>query len=173
MFYGRGGTITGRHLELYKRGVNVSLGSDAPNWAGPLDVGEQGFVAMLTSREKTGQGDALEAEDILAMATINGARSLGWQDRIGSLEVGKRADLVIRRDDLPEAQPGLDPVRGIVFSSRSKSVDTVIVNGKVIVEDGHSVCVDEKQVYEQSRVAARNMLDRMGYSIPQRWPAVD
>ena len=173
MFYGRGGTIKGRHLELYQRGVNVSLGSDAPNWSGPLDVGEQGFIALLTSREKTGQGDALEAEDVLAMATINGARALGWEDRLGSLEVGKRADLVIRRDDLPEGQPGLDPIRGIVFSSRAKSVDTVIVNGKIIVEKGHSTCVDEELVYEASRVAARDMLKRMGYSVPQRWPSLE
>ena len=169
MIYGRGGTITGRHLELYNRGVNVSLGSDAPNWAGPLDVGEQGFVALLTSREKTGDGAALEVEDILAMATVNGARSLGWQDRIGSLEVGKRADLVIRRDDLPEAQPGLDAIRGLVLSSRAKGIRTVMVDGRIVVDDGHSVCVDEAQVYERARSAAREMLGRMGHTIQPRW----
>jgi cytosine/adenosine deaminase-related metal-dependent hydrolase len=172
MFYGCGGTVSGRHLELYKDGVNVSLGSDAPNWAGPLDIGEQGLIALLTSREKVGAGDALEAEDVLSMATINGARALGWEDRIGSLEVGKRADLVIRRDDLPEAQPGLDVVRGIAFSSRAKGVKTVIVNGKVIVESGHSVCVDEEDVYQSARTAARNMLNRMGHTIGPRWPMV-
>ena len=107
------------------------------------------------------------------MATVNGARSLGMQDRIGSVEVGKRADLVIRRDDLPEAQPGLDPIRGLVLSSRAKAIRTVLVDGKIVVDDGHSACVDEEQVYRGARKAARDMLDRMGFSIDARWPVHD
>jgi cytosine/adenosine deaminase-related metal-dependent hydrolase len=172
MIYGVGGTVHGRHFELFERGVNVALGSDAPNWAGSIDVGEQAFFAMLTAREQTGRGDALEAEDVLLMATINGARALGWADRIGSLEPGKLADLVIRRDDLPEAQPGLDPIRAIAYSGRAKSVDTVIVDGRVIVANGHSTRVDEQAVYEQARVAARELLKRMDWPIRPRWPLV-
>jgi 5-methylthioadenosine/S-adenosylhomocysteine deaminase len=79
------------------------------------------------------------------MAAISGARAVGLSDRIGSLEVGKRADLVVRREDLPEAQPGRDPVRSMVHSTRSKSVNTVKVDGKVIVEHGHSTRVDEER----------------------------
>jgi 5-methylthioadenosine/S-adenosylhomocysteine deaminase len=173
MIYGVGGALRGRHFELFERGVNVALGSDAPNWAGSIDVGEQAFIAMLTTRERTGRGDALEAEDVLPMVTINGARALGWADRIGSLEAGKLADLVIRRDDLPEAQPGLDPIRGVVYSGRAKSVDTVIVDGKVIVANGHSTRVDEQAVYERARVAARGLLKRMNWSIEPRWPLVE
>jgi cytosine/adenosine deaminase-related metal-dependent hydrolase len=173
MIYGVGGALCGRHLELIERGVNVALGSDAPNFAGSIDVGDQAFLAMLTARERTRRGDALEAEDVLSMATINGARALGWADRIGSLEPGKLADLVIRREDLPEAQPALDPVRGVVYSGRSKSVDTVIVDGKVIVANGHSTSVDERDVYERTAAAARGLLRRMGWSIEARWPVVD
>ena len=61
--------------------------------------------------------DPLEPEDLLAMATVNGAQALGWSDRVGSLERGKLADLVIRRHDLPEAQPALDPIRAIAFAT--------------------------------------------------------
>jgi cytosine/adenosine deaminase-related metal-dependent hydrolase len=173
MLYGVGGTIRGRHLELYKAGVCVGLGSDAPNWAGPLDVGEQGFVALLTSCEKTGgEGAGLEAEDVLTMATVNGAQALGWQDRVGSLEVGKQADLVIRRVDLPEAQPPLDPIRSLVTSSRAKSVETVLVNGRIVVQGGHCVLVDEDSVYEESRGASDALLGAMGYSPSSRWPVV-
>jgi cytosine/adenosine deaminase-related metal-dependent hydrolase len=170
MIYGVGGTLRGRHVELLDRGVNVALGSDAPNWAGSIDVGEQAFFAMLTAREQTGRGDALEAEDGLVMATINGAKALGWEHRIGSLEPGKLADLVIRRDDLPEAQPGLDPIRAVAYSGRAKSVDTVIVDGEVIVSRGHSTRVDEAAVYERAGAAARGLLDRMGWPIEPRWP---
>jgi 5-methylthioadenosine/S-adenosylhomocysteine deaminase len=172
MIYGIGGTLRGRHFELLDRGVNVALGSDAPNWAGSIDVGEQAFFAMLTAREQTGRGDALEAEDGLAMATINGAKALGWADRIGSLEPLKRADLVIRRDDLPEAQPAVDPVRAIAYSARAKSVDTVVVDGEIIVANGHSTRVDEKAVYERAGAAARGLLKRMGWPVESRWPLV-
>jgi cytosine/adenosine deaminase-related metal-dependent hydrolase len=172
MIFGVGGTVRGQHLQLHRQGVNVALGSDAPNWSGSIDVGEQAFIAMLTAREQTGRGDALEAEDVLPMATINGARALGWGDRVGSIEVGKRADIVIRRDDLPEAQPGLDPVRAVAYSGRAKSVDTVIVDGKVIVSSGHSTQVDEQAVYEQARRASRGLLERMGWPIAPRWPLV-
>lgn len=169
MLFGAGGTIRGRHLELYRGGVNVGLGSDAPNWSGPMDVAEQGYIALLTSREKTG-GAGLEAEDVLTMATVGGAQALGWQDRVGSLELGKRADLVIRRADLPEDQPGLDPVRALVTSSRAKSIDTVLVNGEIVVEGGHCVRVDEQEVYEEARRASSELLKSMDYSPSPRWP---
>jgi 5-methylthioadenosine/S-adenosylhomocysteine deaminase len=174
MLFGVGGTINGKHLELYKAGVSVGLGSDAPNWSGPLDVGEQGFIAMLTSCEKTGGGGAgLEAEDVLAMATRDGARALGWQDRIGSLEVGKRADIVIRRNDLPEAQPPVDPIRALVKSSRARSVRNVLIDGEVVVEDGRCVRVDEEQVFEGARAASAELLRQMDYAPTARWPVAD
>ncbi len=169
MLFGVGGTINGKHLELYRAGVSVGLGSDAPNWAGPLDVGEQGYIALLTSCEKTGGGGAgLEAEDVLAMATTGGARALGLQDMIGTLEAGKRADIVIRRSDLAEAQPTVDPVRALVTSSRAKSVRTVLVDGEVVVEDGRCVRVDEEQVFEEARAASMELLTQMGHSSVNR-----
>jgi cytosine/adenosine deaminase-related metal-dependent hydrolase len=172
MIFGGSSATRDRHFDLLVGNVNVALGSDAPNWAGSLDVGEQAFLAMLTTRSQLGRGDVLEAEDLLAMATINGARALGWSDRVGSLERGKLADLVIRRHDLPESQPALDPLRAVTFSARAKSVDTVIVDGKIVVSDGHSTRVDEEVVYTRANVAARALLKRMNWSIPSRWPRV-
>jgi 5-methylthioadenosine/S-adenosylhomocysteine deaminase len=172
MIFGGSGGAGGRHFELLASNVNVALGSDAPNWAGSLDVGEQAFLAMLTTRAQLGRGDVLEPEDLLAMATVNGAQAVGWSDRLGSLEPGKLADLVIRRQDLPESQPGLDPIRAIAFAARAKSIDTVIVDGKVVVSNGHSTRVDEELVYARANEAARGLLKRMNWSIPSRWPRV-
>ena len=165
MILGIGGTIEGRHSELHKQGVNVALGSDSANSTGRFDIGDQAFLAMLTAREKTRQANALSAEDVLAMATINGAQAVGMADRLGSLEVGKRADLVVRHENLPEAHPGLDPIRSVVSSTRSKSIDTVIVNGEVVVEKGHSTRVDEEEVYARSREASRRLLKRMNRAV--------
>ena len=131
-------------------------------------------LAMLTARDKSGQVTMLRAEDVLTMATINGARAVGLADRLGSLEVGKRADLVVRHESLPEACPGLDPIRSLVHSSRSKSIDTVMVNGEVIVEKGHSTRVDEEEVYARAREGARRVLQQMGLEPPlQRWPLIE
>jgi cytosine/adenosine deaminase-related metal-dependent hydrolase len=167
MLFGVGGTIHGRHLELYKQGANIALGCDSANWTSAFDIGEQAFIALLTAREKTGRADALMAEDVLEMATINGARAAGMADKLGSIEVGKRADLVLRGQDMPEALPGLDPLRSVVYSSRSKSVDTVIVDGEIVVENGHSARVDEEALFARSREASKSLLKRLGGTPPR------
>ena len=174
MLHGVQGTFQGRHAELYRQGVNVALGCDSANWSTAFDIGDQMIFGMLTARDKTGKVDALAAEDVLTMATINGAQAVGLADRLGSLEVGKRADLVIRREDLPEAQPGVDLIRSMVHSSRSKSIDTVIVNGQVIVEGGHSTRVDEEVVYARCREVTHELIRRWDASpLAPRWPHID
>ena len=173
MLWGAGGAFHGRHVELYRQGVNVALGSDASCFAGSLDVGEQAFLALLTARERSGNPDALLAEDAFAMMTINGARALGMADQIGSLEVGKYADIVVRRTDLPEAEPAINPLRNLVFGSRSKSIDTVIVNGDVIVEGGHSTRIDEEVVYRDAAACASRLLQRIDRAPEWRWPLIE
>jgi hypothetical protein len=74
---------------------------------------------------------------------------MGLADMMGSLEPGKRADLVIRSGDLPEYQPGHYPIQNLLLASRGKSVDTVIVDGQIVVRGGHSTRVDEQVVYER------------------------
>ena len=173
MLWGVGGTFRGRHAELYNQGVNVVLGSDSANWTTAFDIGDQMLLAMLTARDKTKEINTLAAEDVLTMATINGARAVGLVDRLGSLEVGKRADFVVRQEDLPEAQPGIDPIRSMVQSSRSKSIDTVIVNGEVIIEEGHSTRVDEQEVYARSRETTRWLVKEWNApSLSPRWPHI-
>ena len=173
MLYGIGGTFHGRHLELYKQGVNIVLGCDSANWASSFGLGDPSLLAMLTAREKTQQLDALIAEDIIEMVTVNGARAVGLGDRLGSLEVGKRADLVMHHQDLPEAHPVLDPIRSVAYSGRSKSIDTVIVDGQVIIEKGHSTRVDEQEVYAQSQESSLRLLKRMNCDLPShRWPHI-
>jgi 5-methylthioadenosine/S-adenosylhomocysteine deaminase len=168
MLWGCGGTISGPHFELIRRGVPVALGSDASNYSGTLDVADQGFLALLTARERTQRSDALLAADVLALCTVNGARALGLDAELGSIEVGKLADVVIRRSDVPEAAPGLDPLRELVLAARSRTVDTVIVGGEVIVEHGRSTRVDEAQLRAQAASSARGLLKRMGRSVPER-----
>ena len=152
MLYGVGGTIKGSHLELFKNGLNISFGCDSANWTSAFDIGEQAFIALLTAREKTGDPSALTAEEILRIATINGSKALGKGTEFGSLEVGKRADLVVRKSSLPESLPGFDPIRDVMISSRSKSNNTVIINGDIVVENGNSTKIDEDEFANEFKV---------------------
>jgi cytosine/adenosine deaminase-related metal-dependent hydrolase len=173
MIWGVGGTRHGRHSEFHRAGVAVGLGADACNSACRFDPGLQALLAVLTAREKALDRGALGVEDALEMLTIKAARALGVDTEIGSLEPGKRADLVIRSLDASEMMPYLDQLQAIVFSAASKAVGTVIVDGAIVVDGGHVTTVDEGQVYAHARESALEVMARIGMSeIPQVWPQV-
>lgn len=167
MFYGLSGQTRCRMPELWRQGVNLTLGTDA---AKAWTFGDLGLIAYLVARQT---GEFLPAENILEMVTIGAAKAVGLADRIGSLEVGKRADVVIRSQALPECLPFLAPIREMVLVSRSKSVDTVIVNGEVVVRAGRLTRLDEGPVYDAARLWSRRMVDRVGLNLSVPWPVVD
>src|SRR5581483_2889621 len=170
MMWGVGGAFHGRHCELYHRGVNIALGSDASNWGVRFDLGLQGYLAILTAREKTQTRAALVAEDALAMAPINGAKAVGLADRIGSLQPGKRADFVVRANDVPEAFPLTDPISQLVYSARADSVRTVVIDGRVVLDDRKPTKLDPPSVFRDVEDARKRVFDRMGYRFERDAP---
>jgi cytosine/adenosine deaminase-related metal-dependent hydrolase len=173
MLWGVGGAITGRHAELRQRGVNIALGSDSANWSNRFDLGRQGYLAVLAAREQHRSRTILTAEDAIEMATIDGARAVGLEDRIGSLEAGKRADIVIRANDVPEAYPLTDPVAQLVYSAGAESVHTVIIDGRVVLEGRRPTRVDPGAVFREVEAAVARIFDRMGYRPRPRWSPCD
>ncbi len=169
---GMGVSRMGRFPEMVESGVNVALGSDSGNYSDFFDVGRQAYLAATLHREARGQNPTISAEQALEMATINGARSLGVASWIGSLEAGKKADMVIHAYDRPEWRPGLDPVTSLVYSAQSAGVDTVIADGRIILEDGRFTRVDEEAEYRRIDAAARALYKRMGFQVPHRWPVL-
>jgi 5-methylthioadenosine/S-adenosylhomocysteine deaminase len=163
MMWGVGGTIHGCHAELRHQGANVALGSDSSNWGVRFDIGMQGYLGVLTTRERTADRRALGAYDALEMATINGARAVGLADVIGSLESGKRADLVIRANDVAEAYPLTDPLFQLVYSARSKSVHTVIVDGRPVIEGRQPTGIDRQTVFDNVERSLKRTFERMEY----------
>ena len=162
MMWGHGGCFHGRHAELWRRGVNVGLGSDSPNWSNSLDLFRQASFAVLTAREAHEDRTYLVAEDGIFMATRGGARATGMEDRIGSIEVGKRADIVIHTLRRPELIPTTNMIRNLIYSSGSKSVHTVIINGKVVLDEGSFPTIDEELLLHEVEDASRALLFRMG-----------
>jgi cytosine/adenosine deaminase-related metal-dependent hydrolase len=162
MRWGHDGSIRGRHAELWRRGANVALGSDSANWSNSFDLFRQADLALLTARAAHEDRSYLLADDVMRMATRAGARATGLEDRIGSLEVGKRADIVIHTLDRPELHPPTDMLRNLMYASGARTVQTVIVDGRVILEDGNFVALDEQQLLAQVDEASRKLLARMG-----------
>jgi 5-methylthioadenosine/S-adenosylhomocysteine deaminase len=132
--------------------------------------GEQGFLGYLVARDKQAY---LAPEEIFEISTISAARAMGLEDRVGSLEPGKRADVVIRSNDVTEAHPALDPIRNLVLVDRTKSVDTVLVDGRPVVERGRATLIENEQVYELADRSARALSRRLGLKIGTAWPVVD
>ena len=106
------------------------------------------------------------------MATIDGARALGLADDIGSLEAGKKADIVLFDTKRPEWRSLFNPVINLVFSADGRSVHTVIVDGQVRVDAGVPVFVDEWDLIQKVQAMGQNIMDRTGISYPQKWPIV-
>jgi cytosine/adenosine deaminase-related metal-dependent hydrolase len=165
MMWGHGSSVHGRHGELWRRGANIALGSDSPNWSNDFDLWRQASIAVLTARDVHMDRTYLVAEDGLAMATRAGARAVGLERQIGSLEPGKRADIVIHTLDRPEMVPSTNIIRNLFYSSRSKSVYTVIINGKVVLEEGLFLDLDEKAIFAEARKASQALLARMGHTV--------
>jgi cytosine/adenosine deaminase-related metal-dependent hydrolase len=171
MRWGHGSSIHGRHAEVWRRGGNVALGSDSANWSNSFDLFRQADLALLSARAAHEDRTYLLADDVLRMATRGGARATGLEDRIGSLEPGKRADVVIHTLDRPELHPRTDMLRNLMYASGSRSVDTVIVDGRVVLEGGRFVALDEERLIARVDEASRAMLARMGATVtPDRSP---
>jgi 5-methylthioadenosine/S-adenosylhomocysteine deaminase len=121
--------------KLLQAGVNVALGTDGAASNNDLDMFGEMRTAALLAKGVVGDAGAVTAEDALAMATINGARAIGMADEIGSLEVGKAADLVCVDLSAPATQPVHHPISQLVYSVCRDQVSDVWVNGKPALTD--------------------------------------
>ena len=158
--------------EMVAQGVNVALGSDSGNYSDFFDVGRQAYLAATIHREARGEMPTISAEQAMEMATINGARSLGLGDQIGSLEAGKRADIVVHSYRRPEWRPGLDVMNSLIYSAQSVAVDTVVVDGRIVLQGSRFTRVDEEAEYAQIDRAAKALYERMGFGPQNRWPVL-
>ena len=151
-----------KHLEVSRGGGNVALASDGVSSGCRYDVGLQGLMALLSTRAKADSRTTMTALDVLELATIGGAKAVGMERDIGSIEVGKYADIVIRRSDLPEAQPFSDPIQSLVYNTGSKSIWKVIVNGELVWDEGKPVRVEAGSIYSEAQQSHWRMMDKLG-----------
>lgn len=122
------GSGIARVTEMLEMGIEVSLGADGAPCNNRLDMFTEMRTAALLQKAMHGP-QALPASRVLRMATIDGARALGLEDQIGSIEVGKRADLQLINLDTPHTTPHPDPISTIVYAAETSNVETVIIDG--------------------------------------------
>ena len=140
--------------EMRAAGISVGLGTDGAASNNDLDMFEAMRQAAFLHKLKNGDPRAVAAPVALEMATIGGARALGMEKEIGSLEAGKRADLLIVSMSSARQTPMYDPVSHLVYVTRGDDVRTTIVNGKVLMRDRKPLTLDAAQVLADARAFA-------------------
>ncbi len=158
----KGAAAIGKYPEMLEAGVTVGLGTDGVSASGNLNLHRQIHLAAGLFKDARMDASLVGATQALRMATIDGARALGMQTQIGSLEVGKKADLVLWDLDHPDWVPYGDPVSALVWSVSTASVHETWVNGRACYRDGRVVGIDEKALHAEARSRAEDIRQRAG-----------
>ncbi len=158
--------------QLIKMGGNIGLACDGGPSNNTYDMLQEMKMAACIHKGITLDPEVVPAEKVIEMATINGAKSLGLHSLIGSLEVGKRADLITINCEKPHLTPNPNPVSTIVYSATGKDVENVIVEGKILVRNGEVLSMDEEKIKFQAKKQVKSLLERTNTKIPPMWPVV-
>lgn len=148
------------------RGVGVGLGTDGANSNNNYDLFEEMKAATLLQRVICNRADAYTAPEALQLATIRGAEVLGLQEEIGSLEIGKRADIILLDMQKLHCLP-FDPrypsvlISNIVYSAHGSDVHTVIVDGEIVMENRKMMLIDEEKLLKEANAAGRKLMERL------------
>lgn len=143
---------------LIKAGINVCLGTDGAASNNRLDLFSEMKLSALLAKEKTNDPSALPAKKALEMATLGGSRALGLEKEIGSLEVGKKADLILVDTRAPHLQPIYHLVSHLVYAATAADVSTTIVDGKILMENRKLKVLDESKIIKKCQEISKKFL---------------
>lgn len=172
MLGGFGCISHGKIPELVAAGVTVSLGTDAGAISRFLDMIRIMYLAACAHKDARLDPEVMGAHKAFEMATIDGAHALHWDDAIGSIETGKCADIVLVRTDSLEWLPRKwhNPVANLVYSASGAAVDTVMIDGRIVMRNRTLTVIDEDELKANVTEAARTARERSGIPEESRWP---
>ena len=156
------GDIVAPIIKMLKSGITVGLGTDSARGADDHDMIKNMKIAALIHKTHHLDAGIINANKILEMATIDGARCLGLEDIIGSLEIGKKADIILIDVNKPHLVPMFRPVNSIVYAANGNDVDTVIVDGKILMRDGEIKTISEIEVLERMQNISEKLVKKAG-----------
>ena len=158
---GQGVTRAGRHIEFIRRGGRVAIGCDAENAGDAIDVLGAAALAAGLAKDMVMDPTVFGAQGALHHSTLGAAEAIGMGDEIGSLSVGKRADIVLVDTTGPEWVPlSPDPVMQLVWASDGRSVKHVVSSGRVVVRDGEPTLVDRPSLAVSAAERHRSLVER-------------
>lgn len=158
--------------EMLEKGIPVSIGTDGAPSNNRMDMLDEMHLAALIHKGRTLNTKIVPAEQILEMATINGAKSALWEDEIGSLEPGKKADLIIINPKSPGSYPIHDAISNLVYSMHSSNVEASMVNGNWIMRDKKILNINEDELLTEINKRAKELVKRSGIVLPNRFPTI-
>jgi 5-methylthioadenosine/S-adenosylhomocysteine deaminase len=163
----------GRHADFLERGGRLALGCDSENAGDAVDVLRAAALAAGLAKDVRVEPTRFGAHTALEVATIKGAEGIGMADELGSLEPGKRADIVVLDASGASFTPAaLDPVLGAVWGAGSRAITDVIASGRVVVADRRCVTVDAGALRAEAAEAQERLLRDAGLSPRPVWPVV-
>jgi 5-methylthioadenosine/S-adenosylhomocysteine deaminase len=165
---GFGVSQQGLFPEMLDLGVNVLLGTDGI----ATDILSSARLMAGVFRDARRDQNLFPPATILELMTINGAQAMGLSKLIGSLEVGKKADVVLHDTDLPEWGPIFDPVAQLALSAPPSGVHSVWIDGVLVIEDGRATLIDEDKVLADGRQAGAGLIARTKLPNRPSWPTL-
>jgi len=169
---GQGVLANGRHFELHERGGRIALGCDGTG-NGPMDILSAAALASGIARDRNVDPLRFGALQALELATIAGAEAVGMADRIGSLEAGKQADVVVHRTDNPYWRPLGDVAMHLIWGTDGRTVSDVFVAGRRVLADGQPTALDSAELAAQANAAQADLFARAGLKPAPQWPRID
>ncbi|WFO75214.1 amidohydrolase [Desulfurococcaceae archaeon MEX13E-LK6-19] len=151
-----------RVSDMIKAGVNVALGTDGGPSNDTYDLLREMKYAALLQPIRTGDPRAIRVEEVIEMATINGAKALMLEHMIGSIEVGKKADIITIDYWRPHLKPLNNPLSHLVYSASGHDVRNVIIDGKLVMYERKVLTIDEEEVLNEADKAAYKLYERTG-----------
>ncbi len=156
--------------EMQERGICVSLGTDGAPCNNRMDLMDEMYLAALIHKGRRLDPRVVPAGSVLKMATLDGARAMNWDDEIGSLEVGKKADLIVVNPRHVSSLPVHDPISAMVYAMHSHNVESSMCNGRWLMRERKILSVNEEAVLDQIQSQAQAIRKRAGIHV-HRQPA--
>lgn len=167
-----GASTVSKFPELEAAGVNLALGTDGNNASNHSDIYLATYILAGLFKDARQDPQQFPATRALEIATLGGAYAMGASDSIGSIEPGKRADVVIHDTDRPEWVPLFNVVNQLVYSVDGRSVRTVLVDGEIVVDDFQMTTVDEAKLFADAQQHGHGVLERTHLSSRLSWPVI-
>jgi 5-methylthioadenosine/S-adenosylhomocysteine deaminase len=158
--------------EMLQAGICVSLGTDGAPSNNRMTLIDEMWLTSLIHKGRLLDPTAVPAQDILAMVTCKGAEAILWENEIGSIEPGKKADLVVINPNTATMLPLHDPIANMVTSMRTENVESVMVDGNWVMWQKEILSVNEEEIIKESKERAAAIVARAGIRLPARFKVI-